>query len=92
MEDAAPPQRVQKIRVSHLHRRDLVHLCPHQLDAVQDLLLVASQRHPHPEDVPEEKTQTLQQMSNPSAPLLASTPQPGASAEAQSPDTYSMVI
>lgn len=41
---------------SHLHRGDLVHLRSHQLDAVEDLLLVAGQRHSCSEDVAEEKT------------------------------------
>lgn len=45
-----------ELLVSHLHRRDLVHLGPHGLHAVEDFLLVSCQRHAHSEDVPEEKS------------------------------------
>lgn len=38
-------------RTSNLHRLDLVHLCPHHLDTVQDFFLVASQGDPNPENV-----------------------------------------
>lgn len=60
MEVMAPPQRVQCCGVpprmpSHLHRCDLIHLRSHQLDAVEDLFLVASQCHAHSQDVPEER-------------------------------------
>lgn len=38
---SAPPSLSAPLGGSDLHRRDLVHLCPHHLDAVQDLLLMA---------------------------------------------------
>lgn len=44
---------------SHFHRGDLVHLGPHWLDAVQNLLLVTSQCHSHSEDIPEDKSYAI---------------------------------